>query len=73
MLFGNPSHHSVCPRTVSHSPATTLSRTYVKRAVHALNILPDTQEGAVPHRDRPAHVLWSVGEHKGVCIMLVCK
>eukprot|EP00966_Prymnesium_polylepis_P081426 1886728-Prymnesium_polylepis.1 len=28
MLFGNPSHHSVCPRTVSHSPrspATTLA------------------------------------------------
>ena len=31
------------------------------------------QEGTVPHRDRPAHIPWSVGEHKGVCIMLVCK
>eukprot|EP00966_Prymnesium_polylepis_P235727 5451602-Prymnesium_polylepis.1 len=37
MLSGNPScsRRSVCPCTVSHSPATTLSRTYVKRAVHA--------------------------------------
>ena len=26
----------------------------------------------MPHRDRPAHLPWSVGEHKGVCIMLVC-
>eukprot|EP00966_Prymnesium_polylepis_P099387 2301764-Prymnesium_polylepis.1 len=22
--------------------------------------LPDTQEGTVPHRDRPAHIPWSV-------------
>jgi hypothetical protein len=28
-------------------------------------ILPDTQEGTVPHRDRPARFPWSVGEtHK---------
>ena len=32
----------------------------------------DTHEGAVPHQDRPARIPWSVGEHKGVCIMLVC-
>eukprot|EP00966_Prymnesium_polylepis_P250711 5797244-Prymnesium_polylepis.1 len=25
-----------------------------------LLVLPDTQEGTVPHRDRPAHVPWSV-------------
>ena len=31
-------------------------------------ILPDTQEDTVPHRDRPAHIPWSVGEYKGVCI-----
>jgi hypothetical protein len=24
-------------------------------------------------RDRPANIPWSVGEHKGVCTMLVCK
>eukprot|EP00966_Prymnesium_polylepis_P184333 4272573-Prymnesium_polylepis.1 len=34
----HPSHRSVCPCTVSHLPATTLSRTYVKRAVHALSV-----------------------------------
>eukprot|EP00966_Prymnesium_polylepis_P008015 184560-Prymnesium_polylepis.1 len=35
MLSGNPSHRSVCPGTVSHLLATTLCRTYVKRAIHA--------------------------------------
>jgi len=52
MLSGNPSRRSVCPCTVSHSPATTLSRTYVKRAVHApTNPVPSSP----PHRHIPPH------------------
>ena len=35
-------------------------------------MLPGTREGAVPHRDRPAHVPWSVGEYKVCIIMVVC-
>eukprot|EP00966_Prymnesium_polylepis_P139121 3214524-Prymnesium_polylepis.2 len=38
-----------------------------------MTTLPDTQDGTVPHRGRPAHIPWAVGEHKGECIMLVCK
>ena len=36
-------------------------------------ILPDTQDGTVPHQDRPAHIPRSVCEYKVVCIMLVCS
>ena len=32
ILYGNPSHRSVCPCTVSHLLAPTMSRTYVIRA-----------------------------------------
>ena len=39
---------------------------YVCREIFCGNliILPDTQDGTVPHRDKPAHIPWSVGEHK---------
>eukprot|EP00966_Prymnesium_polylepis_P075177 1743978-Prymnesium_polylepis.1 len=32
-----------------------------RRAVGHVGILPDTQEGAVPHQGRPARIPWSVG------------
>ena len=35
-----------------------------------LLILPDTQEGTVPHRDRPARFPWSVGEYR--CASCAC-
>jgi hypothetical protein len=42
-----------------------------------LIILPDTQDGAVSHQDRPARIPWSVGVRVRVpdaaCIMLVCE
>ena len=47
--------------------------TYRKIVLRKFLILPDTQDGTVPHRGRPAHIPWAVGEHKGECIMLVCK
>eukprot|EP00966_Prymnesium_polylepis_P304890 7044137-Prymnesium_polylepis.1 len=43
------------------------------RDIYHTTVVPDTQDGTVPHRDRQAHIPWSVGEHiEGVCIMLVC-
>eukprot|EP00966_Prymnesium_polylepis_P250249 5786047-Prymnesium_polylepis.1 len=36
------------------------------------HVLPDTQEGTVPHQDRPARIPWSVcvSTNNKVCIML---
>eukprot|EP00966_Prymnesium_polylepis_P136692 3158511-Prymnesium_polylepis.2 len=41
----HPSHRSVCPRTVSHSPATTLSRTM---AVWAAGGAGSGRDGGLP-------------------------
>jgi len=68
-----PSDPSTKFRTLQNSPLCSPLSYIPFLAPTCTFILPDTQEGAVPHRDRPAHVPWSVGEHKGECIMLVCK
>eukprot|EP00966_Prymnesium_polylepis_P149144 3445989-Prymnesium_polylepis.1 len=73
---------SIASRQSSRTPKmrSTASKTWhtsggVKHAEsYEDTILPDTQEGAVPHRDRPACIPWSVGVrvrvHHGI---LVCE
>eukprot|EP00966_Prymnesium_polylepis_P122972 2843097-Prymnesium_polylepis.1 len=39
----------------SHVPSVS------RNVIHSVRILPDTQDGTVPHRDRPEHVPWSGG------------
>eukprot|EP00966_Prymnesium_polylepis_P240729 5566969-Prymnesium_polylepis.1 len=45
----------------------TIARDLPRRIFKSRNLIipPDTQEGAVPHQDRPAHIpCWSVVRHK---------
>jgi hypothetical protein len=56
---------SVCPRLVSQSPATALSRTYVKRAIHAIartarNSAMECLGGLAIHRATPVAPDWQV-------------